>query len=148
MFVSSPSCLLVCRYFFDCLNNLLSGSFTALSLFLSELLSLVVLVALNMLLFYKLYALEKAAHTLERWHSYSVTDSPLPQTAGEWAQVLHLQRQFHQAQLSKWQQILQSSVSLLDQMKHSLEKLHRNIVVPEGEQDRPADTLTESLSET
>ncbi|KAK5614054.1 hypothetical protein CRENBAI_011772 [Crenichthys baileyi] len=109
---------------------------------------LVVLVALNMLLFYKLYALERAAHTLERWHSYSVTDSPLPQTAGEWAQVLQLQRQFHQAQLSKWQQILQSSVSLLDQMKHSLEKLHRNIVVPEGEQEPPADTLTESLSET
>lgn len=36
--------------------------------------SLVVLVALNMLLFYKLYALERAAHTLERWHSYSVAD--------------------------------------------------------------------------
>uniref|UniRef100_A0A3B3V834 GRAM domain containing 1A n=1 Tax=Poecilia latipinna TaxID=48699 RepID=A0A3B3V834_9TELE len=107
---------------------------------------LVVLVALNMLLFYKLYALERAAHTLERWHSYSVADSPLPQTAGEWAQVLHLQRQFHQAQLSKWQQILQSSVSLLDQMKHSLEKLHRNIVVPDGEPDPSADT--ESLSET
>uniref|UniRef100_A0A1A7WFL4 GRAM domain containing 1A n=2 Tax=Iconisemion striatum TaxID=60296 RepID=A0A1A7WFL4_9TELE len=109
--------------------------------------SLVVLVALNMLLFYKLYALERAAHTLERWHSYSVTDSPLPQTAGEWAQVLHLQRQFHQAQLSKWQQILQSSVTLLDQMKQSLEKLHRNIVVSDVQQDPSADTLTESLSE-
>ncbi|XP_072249620.1 protein Aster-A isoform X1 [Leuresthes tenuis] len=108
---------------------------------------LVVLVALNMLLFYKLYALERAAHTLEKWHSYSVTDSPLPQTAGEWAQVLHLQRQFHQAQLSKWQQILQSSVTLLDQMKQSLEKLHRNIVVPEVQQDPSADTLTESLTE-
>uniref|UniRef100_A0A1A7X618 GRAM domain containing 1A n=1 Tax=Iconisemion striatum TaxID=60296 RepID=A0A1A7X618_9TELE len=108
---------------------------------------LVVLVALNMLLFYKLYALERAAHTLERWHSYSVTDSPLPQTAGEWAQVLHLQRQFHQAQLSKWQQILQSSVTLLDQMKQSLEKLHRNIVVSDVQQDPSADTLTESLSE-
>ncbi|XP_034467718.1 protein Aster-A isoform X2 [Hippoglossus hippoglossus] len=83
---------------------------------------LVVLVALNMLLFYKLYALERAAHTLETWHSYSVADSPLPQTAGEWAQVLQLQRQFHQAQLSKWQQILQSSVTLLDQMKQSFRK--------------------------
>ncbi|XP_015245464.1 PREDICTED: GRAM domain-containing protein 1A-like [Cyprinodon variegatus] len=108
--------------------------------------SLVVLVVLNMLLFYKLYALEKAAHTLERWHSYSVADSPLPQTAGEWAQVLHLQRQFHQAQLSKWQQILQSSVSLLDQMKHSLEKLHRNIEVPELQD--PPDSLAEPPSET
>ncbi|XP_026226741.1 protein Aster-A isoform X1 [Anabas testudineus] len=107
---------------------------------------LVVLVALNMLLFYKLYALERAAHTLETWHSYSVADSPLPQTAGEWAQVLQLQRQFHQAQLSKWQQILQSSVTLLDQMKQSLEKLHRGIVVPEVQQEA-TDTLTESLTE-
>ncbi|KAM3873027.1 protein Aster-A [Diretmus argenteus] len=109
--------------------------------------SLVVLVALNMLLFYKLYALERAAHTLETWHSYSVTDSPLPQTAGEWAQVLQLQRQFHQAQLSKWQQILQSSVTLLDQMKQSLEKLHRGIVVQEVQEDPPSDTFTESLTE-
>ncbi|XP_029959457.1 LOW QUALITY PROTEIN: protein Aster-A [Salarias fasciatus] len=107
--------------------------------------SLVVLVALNMLLFYKLYALERAAHTLETWHSYSVADSPLPQTASEWAQVLQLQRQFHQAQLSKWQQILQSSVTLLDQMKQSLEKLHRGIVVPEVQQD--AATLAESPTE-
>uniref|UniRef100_A0A8C5DDI5 VASt domain-containing protein n=1 Tax=Gouania willdenowi TaxID=441366 RepID=A0A8C5DDI5_GOUWI len=82
--------------------------------------SLVVLVALNMLLFYKLYALERAAHTLETWHSYSrfLWLSPLPQTSSEWAQVLQLQRQFHQAQLSKWQHILQSSVSLLDQVPH------------------------------
>ncbi|XP_033968527.1 protein Aster-A isoform X2 [Trematomus bernacchii] len=105
---------------------------------------LVVLVALNMLLFYKLYALERAAHTLETWHSYSVADSPLPQTAEEWAQVLQLQRQFHQAQLSKWQQILQSSVTLLDQMKHSLEKLHHGIVVPEVQQD---ETITEPMTE-
>uniref|UniRef100_A0A3Q2Q0Y5 GRAM domain containing 1A n=1 Tax=Fundulus heteroclitus TaxID=8078 RepID=A0A3Q2Q0Y5_FUNHE len=108
------------------------GSISTVVLIVSFICILVVLVVLNMLLFYKLYALERAAHTLERWHSYSVADRPLPQTAGEWAQVLHLQRQFHQAQLSKWQQILQSSVSLLDQMKHSLEKLHKNIVVPEG----------------
>lgn len=101
--------------------------------------SLVVLVALNMLLFYKLYALERAAHTLETWHSYSLSDSPLPQTAAEWAQVLQLQRQFHQAQLGKWQQILQSSVSLLDQMKQSLEKLHRGIVLPEVQQESPPD---------
>ncbi|XP_061530078.1 protein Aster-A isoform X3 [Phycodurus eques] len=101
---------------------------------------LVVLVALNMLLFYKLYSLERAAHTLETWHSYSLEDSPLPQTAGEWAQVLQLQRQFHQAQLSKWQQILQSSVALLDQMKQSLEKLHQGITVPGVHQDQPAET--------
>ncbi len=27
-----------------------------------------------MMLFYKLWALERAAHTLETWHSYSLTD--------------------------------------------------------------------------
>uniref|UniRef100_A0A3Q4HXL4 GRAM domain containing 1A n=1 Tax=Neolamprologus brichardi TaxID=32507 RepID=A0A3Q4HXL4_NEOBR len=113
------------------------NSISTILLIVSFICILVVLVALNMLLFYKLYALERAAHTLETWHSYSVAD-PLPQTAGEWAQVLQLQRQFHQAQLSKWQQILQSSVSLLDQMKQSLEKLHQGIVVPEVKQDPPA----------
>lgn len=106
---------------------------------------LVVLVALNMMLFYKLWALERAAHTLETWHSYSLTDSPLPQTAGEWAQVLQLQRQFHQAQMNKWQQILQSSVTLLDQMKQSLEKLHRGIITPEVQQvsEPEPETLTD-----
>uniref|UniRef100_A0A673MD85 GRAM domain-containing protein 1A-like n=1 Tax=Sinocyclocheilus rhinocerous TaxID=307959 RepID=A0A673MD85_9TELE len=107
--------------------------------------SLVVLVALNMMLFYKLWALERAAHTLETWHSYSLTDSPLPQTAGEWAQVLQLQRQFHQAQMNKWQQILQSSVTLLDQMKQSLEKLHRGMITPEVQQESESEpeTLTD-----
>ncbi|XP_016147943.1 GRAM domain-containing protein 1A-like [Sinocyclocheilus grahami] len=107
--------------------------------------SLVVLVALNMMLFYKLWALERAAHTLETWHSYSSTDSPLPQTAGEWAQVLQLQRQFHQAQMNKWQQILQSSVTLLDQMKQSLEKLHRGMITPEVQQESESEpeTLTD-----
>eukprot|EP00066_Takifugu_rubripes_P027250 XP_011616516.1 PREDICTED: GRAM domain-containing protein 1A isoform X3 [Takifugu rubripes] len=108
---------------------------------------LVVLVALNMLLFYKLYTLERAAHTLETWHSFSVADSPLPQTAAEWAQVLQLQRQFHQAQLSKWQQILQSSVTLLDQMKQSLEKLHSGIGVPELQHDAPDEPPAETQAE-
>ncbi|XP_056900828.1 protein Aster-A [Takifugu flavidus] len=108
---------------------------------------LVVLVALNMLLFYKLYTLERAAHTLETWHSFSVADSPLPQTAAEWAQILQLQRQFHQAQLSKWQQILQSSVTLLDQMKQSLEKLHSGIGVPELQHDAPDEPPAETQAE-
>ncbi|XP_037389985.1 protein Aster-A isoform X1 [Pygocentrus nattereri] len=110
--------------------------------------SLVVLVALNMLLFYKLWALERAAHTLETWHSYSLSDSPLPQSAAEWTQVLQMQRQFHQAQLGKWQQILQSSVTLLDQMKQSLEKLHKGIISPEMLQQDAADPSAASASDT
>ncbi|XP_018582497.2 protein Aster-A isoform X4 [Scleropages formosus] len=124
------------------------GSISTILLIVSFMIciSLVVLVALNMLLFYKLWALERAAHTLETWHSYSLADSPLPQTASEWAQVLQLQRQFHQAQLSKWQQILQSSVALLDQMKQSLEKLHRGIVIPEV-QSSPSESPTDTVNQ-
>ncbi|CAL8288683.1 unnamed protein product [Merluccius merluccius] len=102
---------------------------------------LVVLVALNVLLFYKLYSLEKAAQNLDTWstdtHRYTNTHSPSPQTPADWLQVLQLQRRFHQNQLNKWQQILSSSVSLLDQMKRSLEKLQQGIVVPEVQQDSP-----------
>ncbi|KAG9335429.1 hypothetical protein JZ751_004751 [Albula glossodonta] len=107
---------------------------------------LVVLVALNMLLFYKLWALERAAHTLETWHSYSLTDSTLSLLLPH-RQVLQMQRQFHQAQLSKWQQILQSSVTLLDQMKQSLEKLHKGIVTPEVQQEPPSEAPTETLTQ-
>lgn len=141
MSIHLPSLFLSLQFWFS--HHLFLS--TLLSLFLSS--SLVVLVALNMLLFYKLYSLERAAHTLETWQSFSLSDSPLPQSAGEWAQVLQLQRQFHQAQLGKWQQILQSSVTLLDQMKQSLEKLHRGIVTPEVQQDPPSNPTSESLTE-
>ncbi|MGH0159225.1 UNVERIFIED_CONTAM: hypothetical protein FKN15_069520 [Acipenser sinensis] len=92
---------------------------------------LVVLVALNVLLFYKLWSLERAAHTLETWHSYALSDGKLPQTASEWAQILELQKQFHKAEVCKWKQILKSSVGLLDEMKFSLEKLNRGILTAE-----------------
>ncbi|KAM9431891.1 protein Aster-A isoform 2-T4 [Clarias gariepinus] len=116
---------------------------------------LVVLVALNMMLFYKLWALERAAHTLEAWQSYSLSDSPLPQSSSEWMKVLQLQRQFHQAQLNKWQQILHSSVTLLDQMKQSLENLHRGIirteeqepVAPPPPSEPPAPPSTDTLDQ-
>lgn len=66
----------------------------------------------------------KCSHCVTCWRDanplWHPSRSPLPQTAGEWAQVLQLQRQFHQAQLNKWQQILQSSVTLLDQVGDTL----------------------------
>ncbi|MGH0154290.1 UNVERIFIED_CONTAM: hypothetical protein FKN15_057459, partial [Acipenser sinensis] len=77
---------------------------------------LVVLVALNVLLFYKLWSLERAAHTLETLHSYALSDGKLPQTASEWAQILELQKQFHKAEVCKWKQILKSSVGVLDEV--------------------------------
>ncbi|XP_062841337.1 protein Aster-A isoform X2 [Trichomycterus rosablanca] len=106
---------------------------------------LMVLVGLNMMLFYKLWALERAAHTLETWHSYSLPESPLPQSSSEWVKVLQSQRQFHQAQLNKWHQILHSSVTLLDQMKKSLENLHKGIISTEEPQE-PAEEPSSSSS--
>ncbi|EMP26303.1 GRAM domain-containing protein 1B [Chelonia mydas] len=40
----------------------------------------------------------------------------LPQTAGEWAEVLELQRRFHGAEVRNWRQILEASVELLDEV--------------------------------
>ncbi|XP_039626610.1 protein Aster-A isoform X4 [Polypterus senegalus] len=93
---------------------------------------LVVLVVLNMLLFYKLWSLERAAHTLETLHTFALSDGKLPQTVTEWAHILELQKEFHNAEVRKWKQILKASVRLLDEMKFSLEKLHKGILTMEA----------------
>ncbi|XP_047383408.1 protein Aster-A isoform X2 [Sciurus carolinensis] len=102
--------------------------------------SLVVLVALNALLFYRLWSLERTAHTFESWHSLALAKGKFPQTATEWAEILALQKQFHSVEVHKWRQILRASVELLDEMKFSLEKLHQGITVS----DPPFDTQPQS----
>ncbi|XP_056681267.1 protein Aster-A isoform X3 [Monodelphis domestica] len=98
---------------------------------------LVILVALNALLFYRLWSLERTAHTFEAWHSLALGKDPnsphrkFPQTAAEWAEILALQKQFHSVEVHKWRQILRASVELLDEMKFSLEKLHQGIEMSE-----------------
>uniref|UniRef100_A0A8I6AJF2 GRAM domain containing 1A n=1 Tax=Rattus norvegicus TaxID=10116 RepID=A0A8I6AJF2_RAT len=97
---------------------------------------LIVLIALNALLFYRLWSLERTAHTFESWHSLALAKGKFPQTATEWAEILALQKHFHSVEVHKWRQILRASVELLDEMKFSLEKLHQGITVP----DPPLDT--------
>uniref|UniRef100_A0A5F8G1V0 GRAM domain containing 1A n=1 Tax=Monodelphis domestica TaxID=13616 RepID=A0A5F8G1V0_MONDO len=97
----------------------------------SALCSLVILVALNALLFYRLWSLERTAHTFEAWHSLALGKEKFPQTAAEWAEILALQKQFHSVEVHKWRQILRASVELLDEMKFSLEKLHQGIEMSE-----------------
>ncbi|XP_074162916.1 protein Aster-A isoform X3 [Sminthopsis crassicaudata] len=92
---------------------------------------LVILVALNALLFYRLWSLERTAHTFEAWHSLALGKEKFPQTAAEWAEILALQKQFHSVEVHKWRQILRASVELLDEMKFSLEKLHQGIEMSE-----------------
>nr|XP_048294236.1 protein Aster-A isoform X2 [Myodes glareolus] len=97
---------------------------------------LIILIALNALLFYRLWALERTAHTFESWHSLALAKGKFPQTATEWAEILALQKHFHSVEVHKWRQILRASVELLDEMKFSLEKLHQGITLP----DPPLDT--------
>ncbi|KAB0399560.1 hypothetical protein E2I00_005441 [Balaenoptera physalus] len=77
--------------------------------------SLIVLIALNVLLFYRLWSLERTAHTFESWHSLALAKGKFPQTATEWAEILALQKQFHSVEVHKWRQILRASVELLDE---------------------------------
>ncbi|XP_036932377.1 protein Aster-B isoform X6 [Acanthopagrus latus] len=90
-------------------------------------LSLVLLVFLNMMLFYKLWMLEYSAQSLTTWQGLRLHESKLPQTQMEWAQLLEAQQRYHDAELQKWREIIKSSVVLLDQMKDSLLNLQRGI---------------------
>ncbi|XP_005081838.1 protein Aster-A isoform X2 [Mesocricetus auratus] len=105
---------------------------------------LIVLIALNALLFYRLWALERTAHTFESWHSLALAKGKFPQTATEWAEILALQKHFHSVEVHKWRQILRASVELLDEMKFSLEKLHQGITIPDpplNTQPQPEDSF-------
>uniref|UniRef100_A0A3P8YQL0 VASt domain-containing protein n=1 Tax=Esox lucius TaxID=8010 RepID=A0A3P8YQL0_ESOLU len=88
---------------------------------------LVLLVFLNMMLFYKLWMLEYSTQHLTTWQGLQLHESKLPQTQMEWAQFLQSQQRFHKAELQKWREIVKSSVVLLDQMKQSLLNLQRGI---------------------
>lgn len=88
---------------------------------------LVLLVFLNMMLFYKLWMLEYSAQSLTTWQGLRLHESKLPQTQMEWAQLLEAQQRYHDAELQKWREIIKSSVVRLDQMKDSLLNLQRGI---------------------
>ncbi|XP_060016621.1 protein Aster-B isoform X1 [Lagenorhynchus albirostris] len=87
---------------------------------------LVLLVVLNMMLFYKLWMLEYTTQTLTAWQGLRLQDR-LPQSQTEWAQLLESQQKYHDTELQKWREIIKSSVMLLDQMKDSLINLQNGI---------------------
>ncbi|MGH0162301.1 UNVERIFIED_CONTAM: hypothetical protein FKN15_067497 [Acipenser sinensis] len=76
---------------------------------------LVLLVFLNMMLFYKLWMLEYTTQSLTTWQGLRLHESKLPQSQMEWAQLLESQQRYHDAELLKWKEIIRSSVLLLDQ---------------------------------
>ncbi|KAH0623292.1 hypothetical protein JD844_031446 [Phrynosoma platyrhinos] len=87
---------------------------------------LVLLVILNMMLFYKLWMLEYTTQTLTAWQGLRLQER-LPQSQTEWAQLLESQQKYHDTELQKWREIIKSSVILLDQMKDSLINLQNGI---------------------
>ncbi|KAA0714755.1 GRAM domain-containing protein 1B [Triplophysa tibetana] len=98
---------------------------------------LLLLVFLNIMLFYKLWMLEYSAQSLTSWQGLRLHDSSkLPQTQVEWAQLLESQQRYHDAELHKWKEIIKSSVLLLDQMKDSLLSLQKGV----GLRDYSSDT--------
>ncbi|XP_014347966.1 protein Aster-B [Latimeria chalumnae] len=88
---------------------------------------LVLLVFLNMMLFYKLWMLEYTTQGLTTWQGLRLQESKLPQSQMEWAQLLESQQKYHDAELQKWREIIKSSVLLLDQMRDSLVNLQKGI---------------------
>ncbi|TRY93322.1 hypothetical protein DNTS_022920, partial [Danionella cerebrum] len=82
-------------------------------------LSLVLLVLLNLMLFYKLWMLEYTAQSLTSWQALKAQESKLPQTQIEWAQLLESQQRYHESELEKWREIIKSSVLLLDEVRTS-----------------------------
>lgn len=90
---------------------------------------LLVLVVLNMMLFYRLWSLEHTARTFQTWQSYAVSQGRFPQTSADWAEILELQKRFHSAEVQKWKQTLRTSVQLLDEMRSSLQRLQQGVLV-------------------
>ncbi|CAK6440451.1 unnamed protein product [Pipistrellus nathusii] len=101
--------------------------------------SLVLLVLLNVMLFYKLWTLEYTTQTLTAWQGLRLQER-LPQSQSEWAQLLESQQKYHDTELQRWREIVKSSVMLLDQMKDSLVNLQNGIrsrdYPPESEEKR------------
>ncbi|KAF3823683.1 hypothetical protein GH733_007151 [Mirounga leonina] len=86
---------------------------------------LVLLVILNMMLFYKLWMLEYTTQTLTAWQGLRLQER-LPQSQTEWAQLLESQQKYHDTELQKWREIIKSSVMLLDQRT----SFHRDLSFP------------------
>ncbi|XP_035521955.1 protein Aster-B-like [Morone saxatilis] len=101
-------------------------SFSKLLLLIS--LVLILLVVLNVMLFYKLWMLEYTTQSLTASHGLRPQEGT-PQTQLEWVQLMDSQQRYHDDELQKWKEIIKSSVLLLDKLRESLLNLHKSIGV-------------------
>lgn len=85
---------------------------------------LVLLVVLNVLLYYKLWSLEETPpYTLL---DLQVLKDP-PKTHDEWLKLFQQQEALHTVEMHKWQRILKTAIQLLRQTEDSLNELQRSI---------------------
>ncbi|XP_042355569.1 protein Aster-B isoform X9 [Plectropomus leopardus] len=88
--------------------------------------SLILVVVLNVMLFYKLWMLEYTTQSLTAAQELRPQERP-PQTQLEWVQLMDSQQRYHDDELQKWKDIIKSSVLLLDKLRDSLLNLHKSI---------------------
>ncbi|XP_076457671.1 protein Aster-B-like [Babylonia areolata] len=92
---------------------------------------LIFLVLCNAVLFYKLWAIEASTTGLYSMYTDEEIDHLVqhPRSQEDWAHLLRQQRSLHHDEVTKWQEILHTSVQLLDQMKQSLRALQTSLQV-------------------
>ncbi|XP_051257495.1 protein Aster-B-like isoform X3 [Dicentrarchus labrax] len=114
------------RHVPDAPGGLALYNFSKLLLLIS--LVLILLVVLNVMLFYKLWMLEYTTQSLTASHGLKPQEGT-PQTQLEWVQLMDSQQRYHDDELQKWKEIIKSSVLLLDKLRESLLNLHKSIGV-------------------
>ncbi|XP_029304551.1 protein Aster-B-like isoform X2 [Cottoperca gobio] len=103
-------------------------NFSKLLLFISLVIciSLILLVILNVMLFYKLWMLECTTQRLAASQGLRPQERT-PQTQLKWVQLTDSQQRYDDNDLQKWKEIIKSSVLLLDKLRDSLLNLHKSI---------------------
>ncbi|KAF5270412.1 hypothetical protein FQR65_LT05600 [Abscondita terminalis] len=85
---------------------------------------LILLVILNVMLYYKLWLLEDMPpYTLLDLH---ILKDP-PTSHDEWIKLLQKQETLHSLEMQKWQKVLKTSIDLLKQIEESLNELQHSI---------------------
>ncbi|XP_063752079.1 protein Aster-B isoform X2 [Eleginops maclovinus] len=88
---------------------------------------LILLVILNVMLFYKLWMLEYTTQRFAASQGLRPDESGTPETQLEWVQLEDSQQRYDEKDLQKWKEIIRSSVLQLDKIKDSLLNLHKSI---------------------
>ncbi|KAK5650620.1 hypothetical protein RI129_001649 [Pyrocoelia pectoralis] len=89
---------------------------------------LILLVVLNVMLYYKLWLLEDMPpYTLLDLHVLKLDFRDPPTSHDEWIKLLQKQETLHSLEMQRWQKVLKTSIQLLKQVEASLNELQHSI---------------------